>query len=103
MVSFLDVSIAIAFGLLGAAGSVYATKLLRLFKGDIMEQLFRLIALAFLLIMAAGFGDAAVLVADQTIPSGVLSAALIASIAVLLIGLVRLFEWNERLKLTHLT
>jgi len=67
-----------------------------------MEQLFRLIALAFLLIMLAGFGDAVVLVVDQTVPAGVLSAALIASIAILLIGLVRLFDWNERLKLTRI-
>lgn len=98
MLNFLGFSIAATFGVIGALGSVYATRALRLFKGDIMEQLFRLMVLGFILITVASIGDAAVLLADLALPAGVFSAALIASVAFVVIGLIRLIDWSEQSK-----
>ena len=98
MLDLTNIAIAYGFGVLGIVGIVCVDTVIKMFKGDVMEQLFRFMVAGFALITLAGFGDAVLLTVGQQVPSGILSAALMVSFALLLIGLVRLIQWNERSK-----
>jgi len=98
MLDLTNIAIAYGFGVLGIVGIVCVDTVIKMFKGDVMEQLFRFMVVGFALITLAGFGDAVLLTVGQQVPSGILSAALMVSFALLLIGLVRLIQWNERSK-----
>jgi hypothetical protein len=100
MFDLTDVSLGVGFGILGSVGIVCVNSVLRMFKGDVMEQLFKFMVTGFALITVVGFSDAALSSAGQAVPSGVLGAALMVSFALLLIGLVRLIQWNEKSKLS---
>jgi hypothetical protein len=100
MLDLVDIGVALGFGVLGAVGVVFVNDVLKMFKGDIMEQLFRFMVAGFILITLVGFGDAALLAGGVTVPSGVFGAVLMVSFALLLIGLVRLIQWNEKSKLS---
>ena len=67
-----------------------------MFKGDIMEQLFKFMVAGFILIAAVGYADAILFIVNVSVPSGIFGAALMASFAFLLIGLLRLILWNEK-------
>ena len=100
MLDLIDVGVGLGFGVLGAVGIVFVNDVLKMFKGDVMEQLFKFMVAGFILITVVGFGDAVLLAAGQTVPSGIFGAALMLSFALLLIGLVRLIQWNEKSKLS---
>ncbi|MGA2665630.1 MAG: hypothetical protein ABSF83_11875 [Nitrososphaerales archaeon] len=95
MLDLTNVAIAYAFGVLGIVGIVCVDTIIKMFKGDVMEQLFKFMVVGFALITLVGFGDAVLLTVGQQVPSGILSAALMVFFALLLIGLVRLIQWNE--------
>jgi len=86
--------------IIGVVGIVCVDSVIKMFKGDVMEQLFKFMVVGFALIALVGFGDALLLTVGQEVPSGILSAALMVSFALLLIGLVRLIQWNERSKVS---
>jgi hypothetical protein len=90
MADFLGIFVASGFVIVGAAGVVFGTRDFRLFRGDVMERYFKLMASGFLLVTAVSLGDAALLAAGQTVPTLILSLALMASAAVFLIGLMSL-------------
>jgi hypothetical protein len=100
MVDLIDIGVGIGFGVLGAVGIVFVNDVLKMFKGDVMEQLFKFMVAGFILITLVGFGDAGLLAVGQAVPSGVFGAVLMLSFALLLIGLVRLIQWNEKSKLS---
>jgi hypothetical protein len=100
MLDLTEVAIAYGFGILGFVGIVCVDSVIKMFKGDVMEQLFKFMVVGFALIALVGFGDALLLTVGQEVPSGILSAALMVSFALLLIGLVRLIQWNERSKVS---
>ena len=85
MLDVIDIGVGIGFGVLGAAGIVFVNDILKMFKGDVMEQLFKFMVAGFILITLIGFGDAALLAVGQTIPSGVFGAVLMLSFAFILI------------------
>jgi hypothetical protein len=103
MADLVGVCVAAGFAIVGSAGIVYASRALRLFRGDVMEQLFRFMAAGFLVIVLATLAEAGLLVAGQTIPTDVLGLALMAPFAIFLIGLICLIDWNERAKLNNLS
>ena len=103
MPDLIDMGVGIGFGVLGGVGIVFVNELLKMFKGDVMEQLFRFMVAGFILITVVGFGDAALLAVGQTVPSGVFGGVLMLSFALLLIGLVRLIWWNERSKMSAIS
>ena len=100
MIDLTGVTIAYGFGILGLVGIVCVDSVIKMFKGDVMEQLFKFMVVGFALVTLVGFGDALLLTVGQEVPSGILSAALMVSFALLLIGLVRLIQWNERSKVS---
>jgi hypothetical protein len=100
MLNVIDVGVGFGFGVLGAVGIVFANDILKMFKGDVMEQLFKFMVAGFVLITVVGFGYAALLAVGLNITSGVFGAALMLSFALLLIGLVRLIAWNEKSKMS---
>jgi hypothetical protein len=100
MADLIDILVGVGFGILGAVGIICVNSVLKMFRGDVMEQLFKFMVGGFALIAAVGFGDAVLLVAGQAVPSGIFGAALMVSFALLLIGLVRLIQWNEKSKLS---
>lgn len=100
MVDLVSVSLGYGFGILGVVGIICVDSILRMFRGDVMEQLFKFMVAGFAIVTVVGFGDAVLYTVGQTVPLGVLAAALMVSFALLLIGLVRLIQWNERSKLT---
>jgi len=103
MLDLIAVSIAYGFGILGVVGIVCVDSVIKMFKGDVMEQLFRFMVAGFALVTLVGFGDAILLTVGEEVPSGILGAALMVSFALLLIGLVRLIQWNERSKVSTIT
>ena len=102
MVSFVDLSVGFGFGVLGSVGIVCVTSVLRMFKGDVMEGLFKFMVTGFILITAVGYGDAILILAGQTVSSGIFGGVLMVSFALLLIGLIRLILWNENTKLSSI-
>jgi len=103
MVDLVGVCVAAGFVIVGAAGVIYANRAFRLFKGDIMERLFEFMAAGFLVIMVSSLTYGVLLVVGQSVPAEVLGLALMAPVAVFLVGLICLIDWNERTKLSHLS
>jgi len=101
MVDLISLSIGWGFGILGVVGIILVNSVLGMFKGDVMEQLFKFMVAGFVIVMIVGFGDSVVLMAGQDVPTGIFAAALMISFALLLIGLLRLIQWNESSKLLH--
>ncbi len=101
MIDLSQVALAYGFGILGAVGIVCVDTIIRMFKGDVMEQLFRFMVAGFGLITLVGLGDAVLLTVGENVPSGtLLASALMVSFALLLVGLVRLIQWNESSKVS---
>jgi hypothetical protein len=96
MVDLVNLSVGFGFGVLGSIGIVCVNIIIKMFKGDIMEQLFRFMVAGFILIAAVGYGDAILFIAGVGVPSGIFGAALMGSFALLLVGLLRLILWNEK-------
>ncbi|MDA4122712.1 MAG: hypothetical protein OK456_05965 [Thaumarchaeota archaeon] len=96
MLNLVDLSVGFGFGVLGSVGIVAVMGVLNMFKGDVMEQLFKFMVAGFVLITAVGYGDAILLIAGEAVPSGIFGAVLMVSFALLLIGLIRLILWNEK-------
>ncbi len=103
MADLVGVCVAAGFVIVGAAGVIYANKAFRLFKGDIMERLFKFMSAGFLVILVSALTYGTLLVVGQSVPAEVLGLALMAPVAVFLIGLVCLIDWNERSKLTSIS
>jgi hypothetical protein len=98
VVDVVSLGVGAGFGILGLAGIFCVYSILQMFKGDVMEQLFRFMVAGFVLITVVGYGDAGLILAGQNVPSGIFGAALMVSFALLLVGLVRLVLWNQRSK-----
>jgi hypothetical protein len=96
MFDLVDLSVGFGFGVLGSVGIVCVSIIIKMFKGDVMEQLFRFMVAGFILIAAVGYCDAILFIVGVAVPSGVFGAALMVSFALLLIGLLRLILWNEK-------
>lgn len=96
MLNLVDVSVGFGFGVLGSVGIVCVSFIIRMFRGDVMEQLFKFMVAGFILITAVGYGDALLLMVGEDVPSGIFGAALMISFALLLIGLIRLILWNGK-------
>ena len=94
MLNLVDASVGVGFAILGAVGIVCVNKVLVMFKGDVMAQLFEFMVGGFAIIMVVGFADVLLLAAGEVLPVGVFAVVLIISFALLLIGLVRLIMWN---------
>jgi hypothetical protein len=103
MAELVGICVAAGFVIVGAVGVIDSNKAFRLFKGDIMERLFKFMAAGFLVIVAAALTYGALLIAGQSVPADVLGLALMAPVAVFLVGLICLIDWNERSKLNHLS
>jgi hypothetical protein len=96
MLDLVDLSVGFGFGVLGSVGIVCVSTIIKMFKGDIMEQLFKFMVAGFILIAAVGYADAILFIVGVGVPSGIFGAALMVSFALLLIGLLRLILWNEK-------
>lgn len=96
MLDLVNLSVGFGFGVLGSVGIVCVNIIIKMFKGDIMEQLFKFMVAGFILIAGVGYADAILFIANVAVPSGIFGAALMASFAILLIGLLRLILWNEK-------
>jgi hypothetical protein len=94
VLDFVDVSVGAGFAILGAVGIVCVNKVLAMFKGDVMEQLFKFMVGGFAIIMVVGLADIVLLAAGQVLSLGIFAAVLIISFALFLIGLVRLIMWE---------
>jgi hypothetical protein len=89
-----DLSVGAGFAILGAVGVVCVNKVLTMFKGDVMAQLFKFMVGGFVIIMVVGFADIVLVLTGQVLSVGIFAVFLIISFALLLIGLVRLIMWE---------
>jgi hypothetical protein len=100
VLDLISLGVGAGFGILGLLGIVCVRSVVKMFRGDIMEQVFRFMVAGFVLMTVVGYGDTGLILAREQLPSGIFGATLMVSFGLFLIGLVRLIQWNKNSKLS---
>jgi len=95
MTDYLGIGMGVSLALLGYVGCYYSARVAKLFNGDVMGRLFRLMVAAYLFVGVLTTLDAILLLVNFHVLSEVLGVTTLVSLGVLLAGMIQLLRWNE--------